>query len=82
MLYVVFFMLFVMAALLLSIFGPGIRSWLIRSAPGFDEVYRFLFRYCGEIGSCPVAVHEAVNVDMPAGKCKDLQPNAEWVLDK
>ena len=45
-------------------------------------VFRFLFRYCGEIGSCPVAVHEAVNVDMPADKCKDLQPNAEWVLDK
>ncbi|MCI6173599.1 MAG: YihY/virulence factor BrkB family protein [Clostridiales bacterium] len=45
MLYVVLFMLFVMAALLLSIFGPGIRSWLIRSAPGFDEVYRFLFRF-------------------------------------
>lgn len=45
-------------------------------------VFRFLFRYCGEMDSCPVVVHEAVNVDMPADKCTELRLDSEWISDK
>ena len=45
-------------------------------------VFRFLFRYCGEMDSCPAIVHEAVNVDMPADKCAELRLNSEWFSDK
>ena len=47
-----------------------------------NKVYRFLFRYCGEIDSHPEIVHTTVQVDIPADKCPDQRTAAEWLKDE
>lgn len=44
------------------------------------RVFRFLFRYCGEIDSRPEIVYTTVEADIPADKCP-AQDDAEWISD-
>jgi hypothetical protein len=47
-----------------------------------NKVYRFLFRYCGEIDSRPEIVHTTVAANIPADKCPVQRTAAEWLKDE
>ena len=42
-------------------------------------MFRFLFRYCGEIDSRPEIVHQTVDIDIPAEKCPVQRKESEWI---
>lgn len=47
-----------------------------------NKVYRFLFRYCGEIDSRPEIVHTTVAANISADKCPVQRTAAEWLKDE
>lgn len=44
-----------------------------------NKIFRFLFRYCGEIESRPEIEHVEVNLNVSEGSCPDFDMDSEWV---
>lgn len=44
-----------------------------------NKIFRFLFRYCGEIESRPEIEHVEVNLNVSEGLCPDFDMDSEWV---
>jgi len=44
-----------------------------------NKIFRFLFRYCGEMESRPEIEHVEVNLNVSEGSCPDFDMDSEWV---
>ena len=44
-----------------------------------NKIFRFLFRYCGEMESRPEIEHVEVNLNVSEGSCPDFDMDGEWV---
>ena len=44
-----------------------------------NKIFRFLFRYCGEMDSRPEIEHVEVNLNVSEGSCPDFDMDSEWV---
>ena len=44
-----------------------------------NKIFRFLFRYCGEMESRPEIEHVEVDLNVSEGSCPDFDMDSEWV---
>lgn len=44
-----------------------------------NKIFRFLFRYCGEMESRPEIEHVEVNLNVSEGSCPEFDMDSEWV---